>query len=314
MKSNDFGPQRQVQIAFIAERHYLQGKTRIQIAEETGLSRFKVGRILDEAISSGMIKFEISSPTGIDLDLSRKLKDAFGLQHGIVVDVPSDSPEVMQDRLGATAADFLTEILTESDVLGLTSGRTINALARSLRLLPECDVVQLAGVAGPIQETGVEVLRRVSNVAGVLPWTIYSPLVVSDAQTAAGIRRQPDTKATFDQFSRVTVAVVGVGSWSPPDSLMMKNPAVSPSDLKNLIDLGVLAEIGATLIGAGGKIFNQFEDRCIAIAEPELRRVPHVVAVAGGRSKTRSIRAVLDSGLVHSLVTDAVTARQLLAD
>jgi DNA-binding transcriptional regulator LsrR (DeoR family) len=54
------------------------------------------------------------------------------------------------------------------------------------------------------------------------------------------------------------------------------------------------------------------DDRCIAIPELQLRRIPHVIAVAGGETKTQAIRAVLVSGLVHSLITDAATARRLI--
>lgn len=312
MKLNNLGPDKQVQIAYIAQQHYVQGKTRIEIAEETGLSRFKIGRILEEAVSSGMVKFEISSPSGIDLDLSVRLKKVFNLAHAIAVNVPSENPEVMQQRLGATAGAFLQEILDDEDVLGLTSGRTINALAKSLESLPRCEVVQLAGVAGPIQETGVETIRLISEVAGGKPWTIYSPLVVSDTETAQGIKRQPGISATFRQFDRITVAVVAVGSWSPPDSQMIENPALLDSERDELLKLGVRAEIGATLIGDSGRIFTELDDRCVAISEPQLRKVPHVLAVAGGALKTEAIRAVIASGLIHSLVTDAATARRLI--
>ena len=44
------GPDELFQRAVIARRYYLEGRTRIQIAEEFGLSRFKVARMLDEAI------------------------------------------------------------------------------------------------------------------------------------------------------------------------------------------------------------------------------------------------------------------------
>jgi hypothetical protein len=44
-----------------------------------------------------------------------------------------------------------------------------------------------------------------------------------------------------------------------------------------------------------------------------LRRVPEVIAVAGGRAKTAAIRAVLAGGFVTSLVTDATVATELLS-
>ena len=308
------GPGKQVQIAYIATRHYLQNKTRIEISRETGLSRFKVGRLLDEALKSGIVRIEIQSPSGVRLDLSVRLKERFGLQHAVVIDVPSESEPVLQARLGSTAADLLTEILTDDDVLGLTSGRTLNAMAAALKSLPKCDVVQLAGVAGPLQETGLEIMRRISSIAGVRPWTIYSPLVLSDAQVAGGVRRQPDTKETFEQFSRVTVAMGAVGSWSPENSQMMKNPALDEPVRATLLAKGVVAEFGATLLTDAGEVVHDIEDRCIAIAEKQWRAIPTVIAAAGGQAKTRAIRAVLVSGLLHGLVTDSATAERLLAE
>jgi DNA-binding transcriptional regulator LsrR (DeoR family) len=306
------GPGKQVQIAHIATQHYLQNKTRIEIANETGLSRFKVGRLLDEAVSSGIVRIDIQSPSGVRLDLSVQLKERFGLQHSVVVDVPSDSDDVLQARLGATAADLLSELLTDSDVLGLTSGRTLSAMARSLGSLPQCGVVQLAGVAGPIQETGLEIMRRISAIAGVRPWTIYSPLVMSDAQTALGVRRQPDTSQTFEQFAKVTIAVGAVGSWQPENSQMMKNRALDATDRDKLLARGVVAEFGATLLTDAGEVVHDIDDRCIAITEAQWRAIPTVMAVAGGTTKTRAIRAVLAAGLLHGLVTDSATAERLL--
>lgn len=306
------GPGRQVQIAHIATQHFLQNKTRIEIAQETGLSRFKVGRLLDEAVSSGIVRIEIQSPSGVRLDLSVQLKERFGLRHSVVVDVPSDAEDVLQASLGSTTGDLLSEILTEDDVLGLTSGRTLNAMARTLSSLPKCDVVQLAGVAGPLQETGLEIMRRISTIAGVRPWTIYSPLVMSDAQAAVGVRRQPDTNQTFEQFSRVSVAVGAVGSWQPENSQMLKNRALDTADREELLARGVVAEFGATLITDTGEVIHDIEDRCIAISEQQWRAIPTVIAVAGGPTKTRAIRAVLACGLLQGLVTDSVTAERLL--
>lgn len=306
------GPGRQVQIAHIATQHYLQNKTRVEIANETGLSRFKVARLLEEAVATGIVRIDIQSPSGVRLDLSVQLKERFGLSHSVVVDVPSDDDQVLQGSLGSTVGELLSEILGDDDVLGLTSGRTLSAMARSLAALPKCGVVQLAGVAGPIQETGLEIMRRVSSIAGVRPWTIYSPLVLSDAQAAVGVRRQPDTAQTFEQFPKVTVAVGAVGSWRPQNSQMLKNRALSETDREKLLERGVVAEFGATLIADSGEIIHDIEDRCIAISEAGWRAIPTVIAAAGGPSKTRAIRALLASGMLHGLVTDSATAERLL--
>ena len=58
----------------------------------------------------------------------------------------------------------------------------------------------------------------------------------------------------------------------------------------------------------------QTYDRVIAITEEQLRKIPEVIVVGGGGSKTEAIRAVLRAGLVTSLVTDSGSARALLED
>lgn len=306
------GPTQQLQIAHIATEYYINRKTRIEIAEETGLSRFKVGRLLDEAVSSGIVRFDITGHSGIRLDLSMRLKERFGLAHSVVIDVAEGTEESLQEPLGLTAADLLTEILTDKDVLGLTSGRTLNAMARNLRSLPCRRIVQMAGAAGPILQSGLEVIRRLSMLDDISPAAIYSSLVMSDAQAADGVRRQPDVQATFKQFEEITVAVGAIGSWVPLNSLMFENRALTNSDRRSLLGAGVVAEFAATLVTDTGEIVHDIDERCIAISDAQLRKVPTVIAVAGGPSKTRAIRGVLNAGFLTGLVTDSATAERLL--
>jgi DNA-binding transcriptional regulator LsrR (DeoR family) len=42
-------PAQLILIASVARRYYLEGRSKVEIAEELGLSRFKVARLLDTA-------------------------------------------------------------------------------------------------------------------------------------------------------------------------------------------------------------------------------------------------------------------------
>jgi DNA-binding transcriptional regulator LsrR (DeoR family) len=302
-----------VQLAHVAREYYINRKSRVEIAEEMGLSRFKVGRMLDEAVEKGIIRFEIASTPGVDLELSMQLKQRFGLEHAIAISTPVDTDAEAQSALGEAAARFLEELVGTEDVLGVTSGRTLNAMARALRSLPCSEVVQLAGIAGPVQESGLEVIRRLSAFPGVRPWPIYASLVMSDAQAAQGTLRQPDVREVVEMFDHVTVALCAIGSWEPPNSLMMVNPAISDEDRRMLRERGVVAEIASTLVTDAGAVVPDLDDRCIAIPEPTLRSIPSRIAVAGGPGKTRAIRAVLLSGMITGIVTDSFTAARLVS-
>ena len=105
-------PAQLILIASVARRYYLEGKSKIEIAEELGLSRFKVARLLETARDSGLVHIEIADPDMIDVDLSARLQDAYDLHHAVVVDTPDENPTTLRERLGNAAAELLSEIVT----------------------------------------------------------------------------------------------------------------------------------------------------------------------------------------------------------
>ncbi|WP_303647151.1 sugar-binding domain-containing protein, partial [Streptomyces albidus (ex Kaewkla and Franco 2022)] len=142
------GPAELMQAAAMARRFYLEGKSKIQIADEFGVSRFKVARVLETALERDLIRIEIRVPAELDADRSDALRARFGLRHAVVVESPSEAADDGADpeNLGEVAADLLGELVTDGDVLGLAWGRSTIHTAAALRQLPPCTVVQLTGV------------------------------------------------------------------------------------------------------------------------------------------------------------------------
>ena len=163
------GPEELIQRGLIARRYYLDGRTRVQIAEEFDLSRFKVARILEDAVASGMVEITVHAPESIDIDLSRALKDKFGLRMAFAVRTASDEQDELWDAVGRVTADLLSEIVTAADVLGVDCGRTLSRMATHIDAIAACDVVQLTGMAGAVGATsaarglGGEHLRRTAS-------------------------------------------------------------------------------------------------------------------------------------------------------
>src|SRR3954453_23229532 len=111
------GPARVVLTASVARRYYLDGRSKVEIAEEFGLSRFKVARLLDAARESGLVRIEIGHPGLIDVDLSARLQSAFRVRHAVVVNTPAESPASRRKLLGQVAADLLAEVTGPDYVL-----------------------------------------------------------------------------------------------------------------------------------------------------------------------------------------------------
>lgn len=316
------GPAELMQAAAMARRFYLEGKSKIQIADEFGVSRFKVARVLETALERDLVRIDIRVPAELDAERSDALRARYGLRHVVVVESPSPAPAEENtddgadpENLGEVAADLLGELVTDGDVLGLAWGRSTIHMAAALRQLPPCTVVQLTGVydAGTADRGSVEAVRRAAEVAGGEAHPIYAPMLLPDSGTAAALRSQTGIARAFEYFDKVTVAAVSIGSWEPGISTV--HDMISDTEREHYSSLGVAAEMSAHLFDSEGRrIGRDLGERCITVEAERLRRIPEVVAIAGGQRKAAAIGAVLRSGLVTSLVTDTAAADYLLQE
>jgi len=307
-------PAQLVLTATVARRYYLDDRSKVEIAEEFGLSRFKVARLLDSARASGLVQIEIGYPGGIDVQRSSRLQEAYRLRHAIVIDSNDDHAAALRRRLGEAAAQLLTEVVTSGDVLGLAWARSVSAMAGALIRLPAIPVVQLTGALSrpDADDSSIEVVRKVARVSGGPAYFFYAPLIVGDAGTARALRRQPEVARAFDQLPSVTKAVVGIGLCEPGQSTVYD--ALDEREQQVLRRLGVCADISGILLKAdGGPVHAELSDRIIGVNAAQLRPVPEVLAIAYGQAKAPAVRAALTSGLVNALVTDAALADVLLA-
>ena len=316
MAAHEFpgGPAELVLTASVARRHYIDGKSKMEIAEEFKLSRFKVARLLDAARSSGLVRIEIGHPGTIDVALSGALRDAYDLQHAIVVDTLEEDPATLRQQVGRAAAELLSEIVTSDDVLGLAWARSLMAMRAALTQLASCSVIQLTGALSrpDVDESSIELVRDVARIAGGPAYYFYAPMIVPDSATAAALLRQPEVARAIDRIASVTKAVVGVGGWEPPYSTVWD--AISPAERKALHKAGVRADVSGVLLDAEGcAVHAPLTTRMICIDAAQLRRIPEVIALCYDPVKAPATRAAICGGYVSGLVTHTSFAQALLS-
>lgn len=309
------GPAELVLMALISRRYFIEGASKIEIAEQTGLSRFKVARLLDKARALGLVKIDISYPGTIDVDASSRLQDALGLRHALVLDAVEDQAAALRADLGAAAAELLSEIVTADDVLGLAWARSVSAMNAALTRLAPCTVVQMTGaLPGPeVDASAAELVREAARTGGGPAYFFYAPMIVGSSTMAQALRQQPEVARALAKLPSVTKAVVGVGSWDPPFSTLYD--ALEPGERESLHELGVRAEVSGILIDADGvPVPTPLTERMIGVGAADLLRVPEVIAVAYDRTKSLAVLAAVRGGLVNSLITHRSLAEAMLRD
>ena len=306
-------PSEVVLAARVARQFYLEGVSKIEIADRLGISRFRVARLLDSAREAGMVRIEIGLPGGsLDAGLSAQVCSAFGLKHAFVFNFSEEEP-VLRHRLGEAAGQALMDLITPGDVLGMSWSRTLSGLAAALTQIPPCPIVQLTGAVPPPDGGDLlNLVRSVARIGGGPAHVFYAPMILDDAQTAAAMRRQGDIAGAFALVPSVTIAVVAIGAWGPGLSTIYD--AVTPAERDALAELGVRAEVAGVFIGEDGRpLATPLDRRMIVTPGPALERIPFVLSVAYGVAKSSAVYAAIRGGLVHGLVTHASLARALLA-
>lgn len=309
------GPGEMVMAALVARKYYFGNRSKVQIADELRVTRFKVARLLELARSSGIVRITVVDPGSVELDLSERLCEHLGLRRAVIVNTTHGDEAETRDQIGAVAAALISEITTPDDVLGIGWARVVLAMVAKLGDLKADRIVQLTGaLTRPDTEiSSIEVVHSVARRARTESSVFYAPMIVSDAETAQGLYRQQQVADAVAHFDTVTKAVVGIGGWDPPNSTL--HDALSPAERDLMRRSGVHADLSGVLLDAhGDAVQTPLSGRIIAITAAQLKRVPEVIGIAYGLDKVSAARAAIRGGYVHSLVTHTEFAEQLLEE
>lgn len=298
-------------LARIARRFYLEDKSKTELAEAFGMSRFRIARLLEQARAEGIVKIEIEETVLVEEELSTKLAAHLLLDDCIVV-TAGETEDDNRRRLARAAAMHITSRTRRGDTLGFSWGRTLVALGEYLENLPACTVLQLTGTVGnDFSQSPVEVIRRIAVRAGVETVAIFSPLFAASEAAARLLRDDPSIDRAMALYPRLALAVLSVGSWDPPITQLAG--FFGPDDHRELTAQGARAEMAGIFVRDDGSLVDAaVVRRRISVSVDELLGTPQVLAVAGSIEKVGAIAAVARSGLVTALVTDDHAAAALL--
>lgn len=311
--------ERVVLMGQVAQMYYEQGATQESIADALGLSRPTVSRILREAREAGVVEIIVHRPAGLDARLASELQRRFPvLRQALVVDGTAGlGEELVRRNLGRAAADFLLYLVRPGDCISVTWGQTMAAVAEALapRPLAGVTVVQLNGGvsrAGSGTNAG-EVVGRFGRAFGAAAHVLPVPAIVESATARDLLVRDRHIAPLLDLARGAGVAVFSIGALGP-DSMLCAAGYFAPPEYDALVARGAVGDICSRFFTRDGEpVDPDLDRRTVGIELGDLRQKPYAVAVAGGARKVPGILGALRGRLLNVLITDAVTARQLLA-
>ncbi len=304
----------------VARLYHEKGVRQPEIANQLNLSQARVSRLLKEAAERGIIRTVVVPPPGVHADIEEHLAEKFALRDVVVVDVEGDGFYVTS-ALGSGAAAYLDSTLIGRDVIGVSSWSSTLLAAvevmRPKRTQVADRVVQLMGGVGSpeVQVQATRLTGRLAEVTGASPVFVPSPGLVGSTDLQQALMADPGVQAVQEQWSHVTVSLVGIGTLEPSPLLRRSGNSLSENEQDELRRSGAVGDVCLRYFDShGASVESSFDQRVIGIGREGLMRVPRRVGVAGGTEKTQAIRAAVQGGWINILITDLGVAKALAAD
>jgi deoxyribonucleoside regulator len=322
----------------IAYMYYEDGHSQETIAEMEYCSRQTVGKALQKARDRGIVRISIVPDlrTGYLRNVSREVRVQLGLEDLILVTgrnmnmiAANDHLEDVVTEIASAAADYLDQMLTDSDILAVSGGRRfMRNLVRYLnptRVLPHMQVVATIGFVESYTSHGDAnlIAHDLAEAYGANHLWFPCPALLPNSEQVQRIRQLPIIKEAFEMLTRANILVMSL--WTPytnPD--MILRGILTQEQLEAIETYRPVVDINHWVFDPSGKCINELlEAFPYTLSGLEIPRLKDkiqqsnakVILVAGGSpSYIPAIRAVLRAGLTNILVTDHITAQLLLVN
>ena len=293
--------------------YYKTGMIQGEIAKKLGINRARVINIINEAKKDGTITFHVSGVDTELMDLEAKLKEKWRLRDVFLI--PDVSPKQLNNDLSMAGAQYLEmNMPAEDSLIALGWGDTISGITRNLgRVIPESTsfVTLCGGVMHYLSE------RTTTNMGTPMTGFLYpfhvitAPLMVGTSELRDQLTNEPEVQHVMEMAKMADIALVGIGSLMP-DTEFGHFGYKSQKELDLLKKRGAVGEIHGEYFNVDGEPLDlEQHQRLISIRLETLRKMEHVVGVAGGAEKIEALQAALKGRFIHSLITDEITARTL---
>ena len=294
--------------------YHVEGITQNDIAQQLGINRVMVVRLLADARRRNEVRVSISAPLAELTELERRIETGFGINRVIIA--PFSDPEEDPVRvIAAAAGNFSSTLMTSGMTVGVGWGRTLyNSLPFiNGETLENFRVVSLlGGIAAARRFNPAEFAWQFAELFQAEGFLIPAPAVVDSPETKHALLERCGLAAIFEMANNLDVALLSVGGISTLTT-SYRTGYITEAERRSLIDAGAVGDVLYNFIDQdGGLVGHEVNDRVISADLVQIRRCPERVLISGGKEKRVALRAAIKTLLPTTLITDEQTAKGIV--
>ena len=305
----------------------MEDKTQAEISKMLNISRPTIIKLLKEAKEENIIKIQIAEPRNANIFLKDEimLRNLLGIEDAKIVNVPSDNPDIVYDRIGSATANYMTSVMKSGFHIGIGWGKTLECFAEKVKTaskVKDIEFVPLLGGLGTNKDIKMFANALCDRIASNFPKSVvqylYAPMIATDELTANAFLNSKPIQTVLDKALNLNMAVIGIDSdiehsTTITNCLDTDPDAFSTKDMEDLKNTHAVGNVCAHFYDIDGNICDiSINKRVIAAGAENLKHIPTVIAAAGGKYKVESIIGAAKGKLFNVLITDEYTAKAII--
>lgn len=302
-------------LLYVAQCYYEQRRTQEDIGSELHLTRWKVGRLLEEARGVGLVQVRIVHPQARRTDLEVAMRSQFGLRECVVV--PGlENGDTDGEHIATAAANYLKANSSWITSLGVSWGNTLQQIAAVLPAgwTSGIEVIQVnGGVSRSVHPTkAANIVTSIAHSGNGRATLLPVPAIVERIETRDALYTEGFVEDVLSRARTAEALLFSLGALGPT-SVLVESGAVTPAELAQLESAGACGDILAHYITATGEIaYDDIDRRTVGLSLDDVKNANCAIAVASGAHKVPVVNGALTSGLCSVLITDEPTASAVL--
>lgn len=300
----------------IAHWYYTLGMTQDEIAKRLSFTRQRVNRIISALADMGIVTIKVNGYAQGKAAYEGAIEEHFGLRRVIVADSYNQESDNYLPVVANAASQYLEDYLQPGMIIGVSWGETLAATISNLSFKRRsgCTVVQMVGGQNIDMEMlkSDEIARSLGDKLDCVCYMLCAPSILENAQTKDLLMEEPTIRKSYEYMNQCDVAIFGIGQLSL-ESTMCVRGLLRKEDISQLRADGFVGDICLNPVTIDGRWEDCYiRERIISANMSILKKIPNVIAIAGGASKTEAIIACLASGVIDTLIIDDKTAERIV--
>lgn len=241
--------------------------------------------------------------------LQEQLKNILDIKEVIIIPGNSTENRMLLKEMGKVTSRTLKNIIHSKDIIGITGGNTMAAVAEEIEhdnKSRDVVVIPARGGLGPDVETqSNSIAAKLAQGLGGSYRLLYVPDGLEEDALEL-IMKNEEIKESIDMINNMNTLVFGIGR----GDIMAKRRNLPEKKIEELKDNGVVAEAFGHYFDIKGKEI--WEYKTIGLSLEKFKGLDNVIGVAGGEEKAQAIMAISSLKNNMTLITDESAAKKIL--